>query len=214
MKRTFKRSLSALSVITALALLAGVFALPAAAAADTAGYAAEVVRLVNAERAADGRRALANTNSKLNAAAQKRAQEIAVKYSHERPDGSGCFTVFTEHGLIFGAAGENIAVGEPTPAWVVTAWMNSPEHRSLILGLEANFNQIGAGVYEREDGTLCWSLLFINDYSVPVDPGAGKIAGGGTSHSSGNGGGSVNIFTRIWSWIKGFISRIADIFQF
>jgi len=206
MKRTSKRILSVLSVVIALALLAGTFAIPAATAADTAGYAAEVVRLVNAERANDGRRALANTNSALNAAAQKRAEEIAVKYDHERPDGSSCFTVFTEHGLIFGAAGENIAIGQPTPAWVVTAWMNSPGHRSNILGLEANFNYIGVGVYEREDGALCWVQLFINDYTVPVDPDAGKMDGGG----SGSGG----FLAGIWNWVKLFFARIFSIFKF
>ncbi len=42
--------------------------------------------------------------------AKKRAEELATSYSHTRPDGTSCFTVFDElyPGVDYGAAGENI----------------------------------------------------------------------------------------------------------
>ena len=215
MKRTSKRILSVLSAIIALALFAGVFALPAAAAVDTAGYAAEVVRLVNAERANDGRRALASTNAALNAAAQQRAEEIASRFEHTRPDGRAWNTALVDHMVVFTAAGENIAKELTLPAAAVAAWMNSPDHRSNILGLNVNYTCIGVGVYEMEDGTLCWVQMFINDGSASTHPDAGKISSGGNSSSGNNGGGgSVCFFATLWNWIKTFFSRIFSVFVF
>jgi len=194
-----KRILSIVAVIVTLAMLSGMFALPANAA--TTGLAAEVVRLTNAERANDGRTALASTHSKLNAAAQKRAQEIGAKYdsNHLRPDGRKWSTVFEEYGISYRVAGENIAMGQKSPAAVVAAWMNSPGHRSNILGLEANFNYIGVGVYEKKDGTLCWVQLFLNDGTVSSSPSAGRLAGDG-------------FFAWVWSWILNIWNSIAGVF--
>jgi len=191
------------SLLAVLVLLSGVFALSTGAAVT--GYAAEVVRLTNAERANDGRHALADTHSKLNAAAQKRAEEIAEKYDsdHLRPDGRKWSTVLGEYDIPYRVAGENIARGQKSPAAVVKAWMDSPGHRSNILGLKANYNYIGVGVCEKADGTLCWVQLFLNDGTVSVNPGAGQIAGGS---------GFINIVIRIWNWIKGLYPMIASFF--
>jgi len=199
-----KRIVAVLAVIVALTMLSGVFALPANAA--TTGYAAEVVRLTNAERANDGRYALADSHSKLNAAAQKRAEEIAVKYdsNHLRPDGRAWSTVFEEYDLPYSVAGENIAMGQKSPAAVVEAWMNSPGHRSNILGLKANFNYIGVGVCEKADGTLCWVQLFLNDGTVSTNPGAGQIA---------SGIGLISVIIRIWNWLRGLYPMISSFFN-
>jgi len=146
---------SVLAVLVALAVCAAL-ALPAAAA-DTAGYAAEVARLVNAERAKAGLPALA-ADTALAAAAQSRAQETATSFSHTRPDGREWHTVLAEQGITYRRAGENIAYGQKTPAEVVTGWMNSQGHRENILG---NFTRIGVGVYEK-NGVLYWAQLFTN----------------------------------------------------
>jgi len=190
------------SLLLALALFAGAFALPARAA--TTGYAAEVVRLTNAERANDSRRALASTHSKLNAAAQKRAEEIALKYNppHMRPDGRSWSTVLGDYGITYRVAGENIAMGQKSPAVVVGAWMNSPGHRSNILGLEANYNYIGVGVCEKKDGTLCWVQLFLNDGTVSVNPGAGRSFGNNF----------LGWLLTVWSYIVGFFSMLRSFF--
>ena len=88
--------------------------------AELSSFEAEVIRLVNEERAEYGLPALTTTDA-LTAAAAKRAEEISSDYGHDRPDGSGCFTVLPEFGIRYETAGENIAAGQKTPAQVVRA---------------------------------------------------------------------------------------------
>lgn len=121
-------------------------------------YAEEVLRLVNVERSKAGLSPLTATSA-LKAAADKRAQETAVSFSHTRPNGSKFSTVLQEYGISYRTAGENIAYGQRSPQEVVNAWMNSPGHRANILN--ANFNKIGIGVYQ-SNGVIYWSQLFTN----------------------------------------------------
>ncbi len=102
----------------------------------------EVIRLVNIERAENGLPGLA-LDEEIGKAADIRAKEIGEVFSHTRPDGSECFTVFTELGIKHGWAGENIAFGYRTPADVVEGWMNSSGHRANILS--ENYTKIGVG---------------------------------------------------------------------
>ena len=120
-------------------------------------YAAQVVELVNVERAKMGLPALA-MNSGAQQAAQLRAAEIVEVFSHDRPDGSACYTALTEIGVSYRAAGENIAMGYPTPEAVVDGWMNSEGHRANIL--RDTFSEIGVG-YVVEDGTAYWVQMFL-----------------------------------------------------
>ena len=150
-----------ISLLAAFALLAGLCALPAAAA-DTSGYAAEVLRLVNAERKKAGLAEVAAGSPSLYSAARKRAEEIAVKFDHKRPDGSTCFTVLDDYNVSYVAGGENIAAGYATPAAVMEGWMASPGHKANILG---NYESLGVGVYVK-DGRLYWSQMFIRKGSV------------------------------------------------
>jgi len=123
-----------------------------------ASYAEEVLRLVNVERSKQGLSPLTTTTT-LKAAADKRAQETAVSFSHTRPNGTTFSTVLKEYGISYRTAGENIAYGQRTPQEVVTAWMNSSGHRANILN--GNFNKIGIGVYQK-NGVIYWSQLFTN----------------------------------------------------
>lgn len=119
-------------------------------------YAAEVVRLVNAERAKEGLSAL-KSDSTVQSAAQVRAQEIVSTFSHTRPNGSSCFTALEAAGVIYSGAGENIAYGQKSPEDVVNAWMNSPGHRANIMN--KNFTTIGVGCY-KSGNTYYWSQFF------------------------------------------------------
>ncbi len=121
-------------------------------------YAAEVVRLVNAERAKEGLSAL-KVDSAVQAAAQVRAKETVTSFSHTRPNGSSCFTALQEAGVSYTGAGENIAYGQKTPAEVVNAWMNSPGHRANIMN--GSFTTIGVGCY-KSGNTYYWSQFFIS----------------------------------------------------
>ena len=130
-----------------------------------ATHAAEVVRLVNVERAKAGLSPLSATNNQLNNAAMKRADEIRVDYrsDHSRPDGRAWSTVLPEFNVSYRAAGENIAQGQSSPQEVVTAWMNSPGHRRNIMN--PDFTHIGVGVAQgtgtRGDIRWSWVQLFI-----------------------------------------------------
>ncbi len=119
-------------------------------------YVAEVVRLVNAERAKEGLSAL-KSDSTVQSAAQVRAQEIVSTFSHTRPNGSSCFTALEAAGVRYSGAGENIAYGQKSPEDVVNAWMNSPGHRANIMN--KNFTTIGVGCY-KSGNTYYWSQFF------------------------------------------------------
>ena len=127
---------------------------PAAPAMSPEEMCAEVVRLVNIERANQGLSPL-STMSSLTAAAQTRASELASSFSHDRPNGTSCFTALDEAGVRYYTAGENIAAGYTTPAAVVEGWMNSPGHRANILN--GDFTYIGVGYYTGNN----WVQMFI-----------------------------------------------------
>ncbi|MBR2109342.1 MAG: hypothetical protein IJ932_05290 [Ruminococcus sp.] len=120
-------------------------------------YEAEVIKLVNAERAKQGLSALSKNDGAVNAA-RVRAKEIVSSFSHTRPDGRSCFTAASDLGVTYRTAGENIAYGYSTPAQVVNGWMNSEGHRKNILS--KSFNKIGVGCYS-SSGVLYWSQFFI-----------------------------------------------------
>lgn len=121
-------------------------------------YAEKVLKLVNKERAKAGRKAL-KLDALLNRAAMVRAKEITKVFSHDRPDGSSCFSIMKEIGISYRAVGENIAAGQPTPEDVVNSWMNSEGHRANILSKD--FEKLGVG-YVKTGGTYkhYWVQLF------------------------------------------------------
>ena len=121
-------------------------------------YQQAVIDLVNEERTKRGLNAL-RTDSRVQEAAQIRAEELVTKYSHTRPTGEPCFTALTELDVVYGYAGENIAYGQSTPEEVMEAWMNSPGHRANILS--DRYSIIGVG-YTIDFRTPCWSQLFVS----------------------------------------------------
>lgn len=115
----------------------------------------EVYRLVNTERAKAGLPAL-KYGSAAQVAANVRVKEIGTTFSHTRPDGRRCFTVFEDNGLSWGSAvGENIAKGYSTPAEVVKAWMDSADHRKHIVS--TSYTHIVVGY---DPSTKAWVQLF------------------------------------------------------
>ncbi|NLF80581.1 MAG: transporter, partial [Clostridia bacterium] len=125
-------------------------------------YAAEVIRLVNIERANAGLDKLTADQS-LCEAAKIRASEIRSNFSHTRPDGSSCFTALSEVSASYTSAGENIAIGQGSPEEVVKAWMNSPGHRANIL--DSSFGRIGVASLANNGGNYggyAWAQFFAN----------------------------------------------------
>lgn len=115
-----------------------------------ADLASEVVAQVNAERAKQGLDAL-RVDSELTRAACVRAREIAVSFSHTRPDGTAWSTVSAS------AYGENIARGQRTADKVMAAWMTSEGHRANIL--RASYGSIGVCAFV-SNGVVHWVQLF------------------------------------------------------
>lgn len=119
------------------------------------GLEAQMLRRVNEERAANGKRAL-QLSEELNGYARIRAEEIARPghFAHTRPDGSSALDMIPS----FSAAGENIAYGQRNVDAVMQSWMNSSGHRANVLN--GDFTQLGVGCYKAPNGTLYWVQLF------------------------------------------------------
>lgn len=123
--------------------------------------AREVLTLINQKRAEAGAGPLIMADA-LEDVAEQRAAELAVLFSHTRPDGTDCFTAADGTGLSYRAAGENIASGYPNAASVVEGWMNSTGHRENIL--DTRFSHIGIGCFEY-NGTRHWVQFFMGGLS-------------------------------------------------
>jgi len=124
---------------------------------DLSAFANEVFRLTNIERDGVGLPHF-TTSSIHNQAATVRANEIIRHFSHDRPDGRRPFTVYTEHGITYSWAGENIAAGQRSPAQVIREWMDSPGHKANIVKPE--HGRLGVGVVMNSEGRLFWVQLF------------------------------------------------------
>lgn len=106
--------------------------------------AQEVFKLVNIERMKAGLQPY-KYDLRLEKAAMVRAKEIAVKFSHERPDGTSCGTAVTQAGA-GSPTDENIGMGTSSAAEVMKAWMDSLGHKIAILS--KNNTHIGVGYYK------------------------------------------------------------------
>ncbi len=74
-------------------------------------------------------------NPELNQAAYLKAQDMFAKqyWDHVAPDGTQPWKWFGDAGYNYDEAGENLAKGFTSTDAVVTAWLNSPEHKANLL---------------------------------------------------------------------------------
>lgn len=129
---------------------------------DSGSITEEVVALVNKEREAAGLSAL-KSDPTLNKIAALRAEEITRHFSHERPDGTSCFTAFEEQGIVNAWSAENIAAGSATADGVMQQWMGSSGHKANILG--EDYTRIGVGMCEVSGGYgYYWVQVFTDDF--------------------------------------------------
>ena len=127
-------------------------------------YENQVLNLVNQERSKAGLPSL-RMDKDLSIAANKRAKEINVLFSHKRPDGKWWYTVSPK------ANGENIAWGQKSPKDVMNTWMNSRDHRNNILSRD--FKSIGIGYHKTN--SHYWVQLFGNKNPSGVGNTKGKL---------------------------------------
>ena len=123
-----------------------------------ASYEAEVIRLVNAERAKAGLKPLTH-DWELSRVARYKSEDMKDKnyFSHTSPTYGTPFQMMRSFGIKYKTAGENIARGYKTPSAVVNGWMNSSGHRANILN--GSFTHIGVGYVE--SGSY-WTQMFIS----------------------------------------------------
>ena len=119
---------------------------------DTAQQIANSLALVNANRTAAGRSALA-WNDGLAQCAQVRAMEASQVFSHTRPNGQDWWTVNSN--LMWG---ENLAMLYNSADSVVAAWMASPTHQANIMN--GSFRSVGVAVYQDAGGNWYWAQEF------------------------------------------------------
>lgn len=121
--------------------------------------AEEVVRLVNEERRRLGLNELVLDEAMMTAA-ETRAKEQKTLFSHTRPDGSKCFTVFAQYEIPATYRGENLASGSKCPPdYVMKMWIESEGHYANIKN--ERFSRIGVGYFESGQYGY-WAQLFAN----------------------------------------------------
>lgn len=146
---------------------------------DKQGEAEAMLVLVNKERAKYNLKPL-----KLYPyACQKasiRAKEISTLFSHERPNGTKCFTVLGD--IKYSKLAENIAMNySRTVDEAMNQWMNSEGHRSNILN--PDLTHIGVSMY-KSGNAYYWVQIFLgySGYSGEYTP----IRNDGTAYSYGD----------------------------
>lgn len=129
-----------------------------AGGSDSNGPEAQVLALVNEERASAGCSPV-TANAQLTRAADDYSDVMARSgvMSHTGPDGSTMTTRVEAAGYAWSTLGENIARGQGDAAAVMDAWMNSPGHRANILN--CSFKELGVGVHFG-DGGPWWTQNF------------------------------------------------------
>ena len=124
---------------------------------ELSGYVRESVRLINAEREANGLKPLV-LEERMRKAAQTRAEEGVETLSHTRPDGSSYRTALSRNGVESGFTGENLGTGFQSPEAFVKQLMKSSTHKAYLLS--ETYEYIGVGVVQNPDGAKYKGLTF------------------------------------------------------
>lgn len=128
---------------------------------DEAAMAADIFRLINVERTKRGLSPL-RVNPLLTQVAVYKATDMAEKnyFSHVSPSGEGIKALFTRFGVRgWSAMGENLLKvnGSVTAERAVAAWMQSGDHRTVIL---TPYTDSGIGFARAADGTVYIAQAF------------------------------------------------------
>lgn len=127
---------------------------------EAASWRAEILRLVNLERARNGLRTL-TMNQTLEDQANEYACELIFYdfFAHENPiTGSTLRDRAEDFGYDYQVIGENLAAGQRTPLEAFNDWMDSEGHRRNIL--DERFEEIGIGIRSGGDYGLYWVQEF------------------------------------------------------
>ena len=146
--RAKKAVLGLVVVVVAALLTIGGYQLHTQAQADKkAEMEAQILQRENAFRENAGLTPL-KLDEGLDAAADVRASESAVRFSHTRPTGQAWWTVNPD--LVYG---ENLSTGYSSGDQIVSAWMRSAGHKENIM--DAEFTTCGISVYNAGGTWYC-----------------------------------------------------------
>ena len=138
----------------------------AAVPVAASGVAATVVQLTNAERRSLGLARL-RTNARLMRAAQLHAEQIAHagQPAHVLPDAvyPRAEDRLAAAGYRWQTYGENLALGQPSPAAAVRDWMHSRGHRRNIVS--PDFTELGVGYARDRAGHPYYVQVFASPWS-------------------------------------------------
>lgn len=178
--------------------------------------AREILALVNQARTKAGVGALM-WDYELEKAAIQRAAEIAILFSHDRPNGTQCFTAFPSG---YYACGENIyaSSGNANASSANTSWTNSPGHYANMINgdftcMAAAKVQVGSFSFwvelfgDPNQGTTATTVLSgTHEYTIEVAPDNAKLSFGTTLKSNTAKGPSVQYTIQNqnteWSYAK------------
>ncbi|MGI6605582.1 MAG: CAP domain-containing protein [Peptococcia bacterium] len=129
-------------------------------AANCSTEEAEMLQLINQERAKAGVAPLTMDSRLVKAARMKSADMIAKNYfDHTSPTYGDTFAMMTNLGIAYGYAGENLA-GNPTLEGAHESLMGSPGHRKNILN--PHYTHAGIGIIEGGPYGKMYTQLFIS----------------------------------------------------
>jgi uncharacterized protein YkwD len=112
-------------------------------------WAQGILRETNRYRTAAGLNPVV-LDKQLTDAAMQRAAECNISFSHTRPNGKYCSSIFEDS---FYITGENITRGAYGPEDATKAWYDSPGHRATLLSPSAT--SMGIGVF----GDSCVQIM-------------------------------------------------------
>ncbi|MGU3471857.1 CAP domain-containing protein [Paenibacillus sp. D51F] len=122
---------------------------PAEQTVDASQFEQQVLQLVNKERATAGLSPL-GMDGNLSKMAMAKAQDMFNNnyFDHTSPTYGSPFEMMGKFGIVYSAAGENIAKGQTSPSQVMNDWMNSEGHKANILN--SSFTKIGIAYFKGE----------------------------------------------------------------
>lgn len=136
-------------------------AIPSCTEPDQAAqWTAEVLRLVNQERAANGLNPVVNNDVLALEAANYACELIEYDFfAHVNPVTGGTLRDrAAQFDYEFQVIGENLAAGQQSPQRAMRDWMNSPGHRENIL--HPDFTELGVAVKLGGDYGIVWVQEF------------------------------------------------------
>lgn len=167
MLNTYAAVIVAVKVITVVAI--GLYAGEARLSDVTTN---SIITLTNQARQEQNLAKL-KTNALLTKAAESKAQDMVKQqyFAHISPKGTSPWTWFKQAGYSYSYAGENLAIDYVSSEDVIAAWLNSPTHRSNLLGKK--YQDIGVAVVSGKINGAT-SLVVVQMFGTPTPKPATK----------------------------------------